>query len=396
MPPVAITSFRIFNKPVPIGTGSALKNAIPYVDSLTLPYRDNVFSLEFAALSYANSHENHYRYKLENFEGAWNDVDSRQRMATYTNLDPGKYIFHMQGSNDDGIWNEEGASLTIVITPPWWNTRWFRALLAAVFLGLLWAAYQLRVGQLHHEFAVTLEARVGERTRIARDLHDTLLQSFQALLPRLQAVIYKLPEGAADARKTLEEAVDQASEAITEGRDAVQGLRMSTVEKNDLALAIRTVGEELASVETRSTPKLEVIVEGTPRNLHPILRDEVYRLAVEALRNAFRHAEARNVEVEIRYDEKCFRLRVRDDGKGIGPEVLLGDGREGHYGLHGMRERAKLVGGKLTTWSEVNSGTEIELIIPPSKAYAKSTRRFWYFGKRAATDADEKETIERE
>ena len=326
VPPVAITSFRIFNKPVPIGTGSVLKNAIPYVDSLTLPYRDNVFSLEFAALSYANSHENHYRYKLENFEGAWNEVGSRQRMATYTNLDPGKYIFRVQGSNDDGIWNEEGASLTIVITPPWWNTRWFRALLAAVFLGLLWAAYQLRVRQLHHEFAVTLEARVAERTRIARDLHDTLLQSFQALLPRLQAAIYKLPEDAVDARKTMEEAVDQASEAITEGRDAVQGLRMSTVEKNDLAVAIRTVGEELASAETdQSSPDFKVVVEGPSRNLHPILRDEVYRLAAEALRNAFRHAAAQNLEVEIRYDEKYFRLRVRDDGKGIHPDVLRGE-----------------------------------------------------------------------
>ena len=106
--------------------------------------------------------------------------------------------------------------------------------------------------------------------------------------------------------------------------------------------------------------------------------------------------EAQNLEAEIRYDEKYFRLRVRDDGKGIGPEVLRGDGREGHYGLHGMRERAKLVGGKLATWSEVNSGTEIELIIPASKAYGKSTRHFWYFGKRSATDIDVKETIERE
>ncbi|WP_242618307.1 sensor histidine kinase [Edaphobacter modestus] len=384
VPPVVITSFRIFNKPAPIGTESVLKKAIPYVDSLTLPYRDNVFSLEFAALSYANSQKNHYRYMLENFESVWNDVGSRQRMATYTNLDPGKYVFRVQGSNSDGVWNEEGASLTIVITPPWWNTRWFRAVSTAVFLGLLWAAYQLRVRQLHHEFAVTLEARVAERMRIARDLHDTLLQSFQALLPRLQAAIYKLPEGAADARKTLEETVDQASEAITEGRDAVQGLRMSTVEKNDLALAIRTVGEELASVETQSTPKFEVIVEGTSRNLHPIVRDEVYRLAVEALRNAFRHAEAQTLEVEIRYDERYFRLRVRDDGKGIGPEVLRGDGREGHYGLHGMKERAKLVGGKLATWSEVNNGTEIELIIPASRAYGKSTRRF------SATDIDVK------
>jgi signal transduction histidine kinase len=137
-------------------------------------------------------------------------------------------------------------------------------------------------------------------------------------------------------------------------------------------------------------------VEGTPRELHPILRDEVYRLATEALRNAFRHAAAKNVEVEFRYDEKYFRLRVRDDGKGMDPEVLSGDGREGHYGLHGMRERAKLVGGKLTIWTELDSGTEIELMIPGARAYVKSARPFWYFGKRSATEAPEEEKIERE
>ena len=172
---------------------------------------------------------------------------------------------------------------------------------------------------------------------------------------------------------------------------------MSTVEKNDLAQAIRAIGEELASAESNGpAPKFEVVVEGTSRNLHPILRDEVYRLAMEALRYAFRHAAARTVEVEIHYDEKNFRLRVRDDGKGIGPDVLRGDGREGHYGLSGMRERAALVGGKLAIWTEIESGTEIELIIPASKAYVKPTRRFWYFGKRSATDTDVKETIERE
>ena len=238
---------------------------------------------------------------------------------------------------------------------------------------------------------------MSERTRIARDLHDTLLQSFQGLLLRFQAGINMLPERPADARRTLEDAVDLASEAITEGRDAVQGLRMSTVEKNDLAVAIRTVGEELASAETNElSPNFKVVVEGMSRNLHPILRDEVYRLAAEALRNAFRHAAAQNVEVEIRYDEKYFRLRVRDDGKGIHTEVLRGHGPEGHYGLHGMRERAKLVGGKLTIWTELNIGTEIELNIPGARAYVKSTRPFWYFGKRSATDTDEKETIERE
>ena len=137
-------------------------------------------------------------------------------------------------------------------------------------------------------------------------------------------------------------------------------------------------------------------MEGTPRELHPILRDEVYRLVTEALRNSFRHAAAEKVEVEIRYDEKYFRVRVRDDGKGIPSDVLRGDGREGHYGLHGMRERAKLVGGKLTIWTELDSGTEIELIIPRARAYAELTRPFWYFGKRSATKTDKKETIERE
>ena len=319
------------------------------------------------------------------------------REVQYTNLGPGTYRFRVLACNNSGVWNEEGASLDFVIPPAWYQTNWFRALCAATFLALLWAAYQFRVLQLAYQFNMRLEERVSERTRIARDLHDTLLQSFQALLPLFQAALYKLPEGAVDARKTLEVAVDRASDAITEGRDAVQGLRMSTVEKNDLAVAIRTVGEELASAETnQSAPKFAVVVEGTSRNLHPILRDEVYRLAVEALRNAFRHAAAQNIEVEIRYDERFFRLRVRDDGKGIRDVVLRGDGREGHYGLPGMRERAKLVGGKLTIWSEVDSGTEIELIIPALSAYGKSTRRFWYFGKRSATDTHVKEMAERE
>lgn len=337
-----------------------------------------------------------FRYRLDGYDRDWHDAGTR-RQAFYTDLSPGKYSFRVIAANSDGVWDHTPAQFDFSVTPAYYQTNWFRALCAAAFLALLWAAYQLRMRQLAYQFNMRLEERVSERTRIARDLHDTLLQSFQGLLPRFQAAIYKLPDSPVDARETLEAAVDQASQAITEGRDAVQGLRMSTVEKNDLAVAIRTIGEELASAEAKeSAPKFEVVVEGTPRGLHPILRDEVYRLAAEALRNAFRHAAARAVEVEIRYDEKSFRLRVRDDGKGIGTEVLRGDGREGHYGLHGMRERAKLVGGKLTIWSEVDGGTEIELIIPASRAYVKSTRRFWYFGKRSATDIDVKETIERE
>jgi signal transduction histidine kinase len=383
VPPVVITSLKIFNKPVPIGPKSVLNKAIPYVDSLTLPYRDNVFSLEFAALSYANSQKNRYRYKLENFERAWNEVGSRQRLATYTNLDPGKYVFRVQGSNDDGIWNEEGVSLSIVITPPWWNTGWFRALCALFLTTLLWAAYQWRLRRVHHQFEITLDARVDERTRIARDLHDTLLQSFQGVLLRLETVSQLMRERPGEAQEKLESTIDQVAEAITEGRDAVQGLRDSTVQSNDLALAIGTIGEELATDLTNERPGFRIAVEGEARDLHPILRDEIYRIAAEALRNAFQHAQARKIEVEIRYDDEQFRLRVRDDGKGIDPAVLSRQQGEGHYGLPGMRERATLIGGKLTVWSEVDAGTEVELWVPPTAAYTADRRTSWMSRKLA-------------
>jgi len=358
----------------------------------SVPPGNNTFDFHFTALSFSAPEKLHFKYRLEPFDKDW--VNARtHRTAHYTNMGPGEYSFRVLAANNFGIWSEQEASVRFLLQPHFYQTNWFRALCAAGMLMLLWGTYQFRVRQLAHQFNMTLEARVAERTRIARDLHDTLLQSFQALLLRFQAVIYMLPERPADARTTLEDAVEQASQAITEGRDAVGGLRTSTIEKDDLAVALKTIGEELEAAENNQPPiPFQVLVEGTPQNLHPILRDEVYRLAAEALRNAFRHAAARHVEVEIRYHEKYFRLRVRDDGKGIQPEVLRGDGRERHYGLHGMRERAKLAGGELTIWSEVDSGTEIELIIPASRAYVKPTRRFWYFGKGSGADTDVKET----
>jgi signal transduction histidine kinase len=344
---------------------------------LTLSYKSNVFSFEFAALSYANSHKNRYRYKLENFDPAWSDVSSKQRLATYTNLDPGKYVFRVQASNSDGVWNQAGVSLPIVITPPWYKTNLFRTCAAGLLLALLWAAYRFQIRQVQHAFEMTLDARVGERTRIARELHDTLLQSFHGLLLRLQTASYLLSERPAEGKATLDSAIQQAAQAITEGRDAVQGLRASTVEQNDLAMAIRTLGDEFATDPKSSTPFFTVGVEGEPRDLHPIIRDEIYKIAAEALRNAFRHAQAGRVEVEIRYGSDEFRLRVRDDGKGIDKTVLAAHGVEGHYGLRGMPERAALIGGKLAVWSEVGAGTEVELRLPTGAVYATVPRRSW-------------------
>ena len=220
------------------------------------------------------------------------------------------------------------------------------------------------------------EERVNERTRIARELHDTLLQSFHGLLLSFRAVYDLLPSRPLEAKQGLGSAIDEAVEAITEGRDAVQGLRSSAVESNDVAEAIRAVGEELAAQGNGPPPSaFRVGVEGTSRNLYPVIRDEVYRIASEALRNAFRHAQARQIEVELHYDHHQFRLRIRDDGKGIDSRILGRDVRSGHFGLHGMRERAQLSGGKLTVWSEINSGTEIEMTIPAATAYMTSNHR---------------------
>jgi signal transduction histidine kinase/ligand-binding sensor domain-containing protein len=377
VPPVVLTGFFWRNQLVAPGQRSLLAKSITFTPSLTLSHDQNhSISFEFAALSYVDPQRNQYRYMLEPLDQSWNRVDPNHRVATFTTLPAGKYTLRVQGANNRGVWNEQGVNFALEILPPWWGTGWFRATCAGVFLVLLWASYQLRVRQLHHQFELTLDARVGERTRIARELHDTLLQSFHGLLLRFQTVSYLLPERPAEAKAKLDGAIEHAVKAITEGRDAVQGLRASTIEPNDLAVAVRTLGDELATDASAYPPSdFHVGVEGEPRDLHPILRDEIYKIAAEALRNAFRHAHAGRVEVEIRYDDEQFRLRVRDDGKGIDPAVLASQGPEGHYGLRGMSERAELIGGKLTVWSEAGAGTEVELHVPASIVYATSPRR---------------------
>jgi len=347
------------------------------VANLRLPARIRDLGIDYTGLSLAAPEKMQFRVKLDGQDKDWR-VPANPRHSHYTNLPPGKYTFRVKACNNSGVWNEAGALLDFSISPAYYQTNWFRALCALFLIALAWAGYRLRVRHLHREFDMTLDARVGERTRIARELHDTLLQSFHGLLLRFQAVSQLLPERPVDAKTKLDEAIKQAASAVTEGRDAVQGLRTSTLEANDLALAISTLGEELAADSNNHRCGFRVAVEGETRDLHPIIRDEIYKLAAEALRNAFRHACAKQVEAEIRYDDEQFRLRIRDDGTGIDSAVLSRDGSEGHYGLRGMRERAKLIGGKLTVWSEVDAGTELELYIPASKAYMTPRRSSWF------------------
>ena len=237
---------------------------------------------------------------------------------------------------------------------------------------MLWGLYQLRLRQLAAQFNMRLEERVGERTRIARDLHDTLLQTFHWSLLHFQTGINLLPEHPSEAQKTLEKAMHQAKHGVVEGREAIQGLRSSSSKATTLPWRCGHSGKSLRP--TANSTAFQVHVEGTPRDLHPILRDEVYRITGEGMRNAFRHADAKQIEVEIHYDDRRLRVRVRDNGKGIDPKLLSDDGRKGHFGLRGIRERAKLIGGKLTVWSELDAGTEVELSIPAARAYTAPTK----------------------
>jgi len=217
-----------------------------------------------------------------------------------------------------------------------------------------------------------LEERVRERTRIARELHDTLLQSFQGVLMKLSVVPYQIPDHP-DVQENLEAVIEQARKAVMEGRDAVQGLRSSTAEPHNLVQAIRTFGGQLAAgVGGGNAAEIELQAAGAAREFPPLVWDEVYRIACEAVRNAFQHAEGSRILVEIHYAERQFLLTVRDNGKGIDAKTLEQGGRLGHHGLPGMRERAKLAGGKLSIWSEPGSGTEVKLTIPAASAYART------------------------
>jgi signal transduction histidine kinase/ligand-binding sensor domain-containing protein len=350
--------------PVHILRMSADRKTTSGAANVTLPALTRQLEIDYAALSLVSPEKVRFRYALWGLDKDWQEAGSR-REAYYMNLPPGHYQFQVIASNNDGVWNQQGDRLDFSIAPAYYQTNWFRMLVALTAATLVWGAYQWRVRQLRHAFQISLDARVGERTRIARDLHDTLLQSFHALVLRFQTVLNLLPDRPADARQRLEAALERADEAITEGRNAVQGLRTSIVEKNDLAFALRTLGEDLLSEASVDRPAaFTVAVDGESRDLHPIVRDEIYNIAAEAIRNAFRHAGAERIDVRVQYDPRQLRLVVRDDGKGVDPAVLAAMSSQGHYGLRGMRERAGVIGGRLVVWSEPGEGTEVELRVP--------------------------------
>jgi signal transduction histidine kinase len=320
-------------------------------------------------LSLARPEQVRFRYRLNGYDRAWTEAGPR-REAYFTNLPPGTYRFEAMAANPSGVWSESAAGVTIEIPALFVQTRAFVVLCVAAAIALLGIAYALRVRYLTARERSRLEERLVERERIARELHDTLLQGVQGIILGFQSVADQIApqdRGRLHAEQTLE----RANALLIEGRERVKNLRGAVGGADSLHQALL---DEAAQVAAGGAPHIVVMERGERRAVHPIAHEEVVRIAREALTNAVRHAAASRIDVELRYDTKSLTLAVRDDGKGIAAAVLDG-GREGHFGLMGMRERAQRVGGELTVTSIPGTGTRVTLIVPARVAFVGP--RWW-------------------
>jgi signal transduction histidine kinase/ligand-binding sensor domain-containing protein len=343
---------------------------------LQLPPLIRDLQIDYTALSLVAPEKVRFRYKLEGYDRDWHEADIR-RQAFYTNLPPRSYRFRVMACNNNGVWNETGTYFDFTIDPAYYQTTWFHIAGLIVFLLVIGVIYQLRLQQVARQVRGRMEERLEERERIARDLHDTLLQSVQGLILKFHAVSKQIPADT-PAYDALDKTLDHADEVLAEGRARIQDLRVNPVSLSDLPAALRSIAEETS--QGRETI-FKTVVEGYVRDLHPLVLEECYCIGREAIINALTHSEGQHVELEITYDSRQFRLRVRDNGRGIDPKILEEGGRPGHWGLQGMRERAQKIGGQLKFWSRPETGTEVELSVPGATAYQslsdKSKKKFW-------------------
>jgi len=376
----SIASRRIRRNPVPppvtIWSVTARGQRYPVTSAdLRLPVHTSKVQIEYTAGSLSIPERVRFRYRLEGSDNEWQDAGGR-REVFYTNLGPGEYAFHVTASNNDGVWNPVGASLSFTISPAFYQTTWFRFLCALGCLLLLWRLYDFRVAQIRAKVRGRLEERLAERERIARDLHDTLLQGVEGLVLRFQAVANRI-SSREPVRELLERALERADEVLEESRDRVMHLRAGAGDAGELTQALATAGERLALIYP---VRFSASLEGVPRTLHPIAREEVEFIGREALGNAFRHARASSIEAEVTYGDSALKMRVRDNGRGMDTGVLR-SGRPGHWGLAGMRERARNIRADLQIWSRQDAGTEVELTLRAEFAYREELsagqRRWW-------------------
>jgi signal transduction histidine kinase/ligand-binding sensor domain-containing protein len=338
------------------------RQAYAVANGLRLPSIKSELEIDYTAPSFAMPQKIRFRYMLHGWEKIWHDAGSR-RQAFYNNLPPGKYTFQVIASNSDGVWNAQGASLNFEVLPTWYQTRTFLAACLAAAIVLAWAVYRFRVRQIARAIGARFDERLSERTRMARELHDTFLQTIQGS----KFVVDDGLEEPLDPEK-MHRALGQVSgwleQAIAEGRATLNSLRSSTTSKNELGPALRRAAES-GVVPDGMTVSVSVI--GDARELHPMVRDELYRIGNEAIQNAKAHSHGGHLTIDLTYGQD-LTLHVGDNGVGIDPGYAL-SGKEGHHGLQGMRERAARIQGKLTILSSTGSGTDISVIVPGSVSF---------------------------
>ena len=362
-----VTPGRVANDSPPaivhVETITADNSDVDMRGAVRVPSGTRRITFDFVGLSLNVPERVRYRYRLDGFDQDWSEPVAA-REAVYTNLGPGSYRFRVMASNSEGVWNGRESAVRFEIEPALWQTWWFR-LSCALAAGLsVFAFFRVRVRRLTRLLNVRFEERLAERTRIAQDLHDTLLQGVLSASMQLHVADEQLPD-ASPAKPLVGRVLQLMTQVVEEGRTAVRGLRSGAGDSTDLAEALSAIRHDFASSEGA---EYRISVTGEPRPLHPLVRDSCYRIGREALINAFRHARARTVEVEIDYGDRGLRLTVRDDGAGIDPEVLS-SGRPGHWGLSGMRERAEDCGAELEVRSRAGEGTEVRLSIPGDVAF---------------------------
>jgi len=334
--------------------------------------------IDFAVLSLRTPERNQVRYKLDGIDKDWVNPGTR-REAFYNRLPPGQYTFTVIGSNNDGVWNKVGAALTLSQAPKFHQTLWFRALCVVIGILVLWAAYRLRLSSITSRMQASLNSRLAERERIARDLHDTLLQGVHGLLLRFQSIADRMHGH--EFAKPMEQALERAEDMMIESRERLLDLRTPIAPKDLSAMLSARAAE--AGLDGSTEIKMSVSGERAP--IDPSVAEEITAIVSEALINVRRHAEAKNIEVSIVYNRWRLDVAVRDDGKGIEPQVMRVGKREGHFGLVGMRERAKRIHSRLEIHSDAANGTRIRILIPAHVAYQGGwLGRFW---SKSATNA---------
>jgi signal transduction histidine kinase/streptogramin lyase len=330
-----------------------------------LPVHANAIEIDYTATSLLIPERVLFKYKLEGLDKDWQDAGVR-RQAFYTGLSPGRYRFRVLACNSDGIWNENGASIDFEIPPSFIQSPTFKVLCAISAIALLALLYRIRLRLVMHQIRTRLYERLRERERIARDLHDTFFQAIQGLLLRFNTGTSLLKPDE-PARAIFDEALAQSDQVMMEGRELLLDLRTGLGEASSLSESFAAAEVDLRTIRDVN---YKVIVHGEPKALHPVVFEEIFRLGREALVNAFRHSNATVIEAELIYESQALRVRFRDDGIGIDPTILNQGRRANHWGLPGMRERAKKIGAHFEIWSRTGAGTEIEVRIPARVAYA--------------------------